>query len=250
MIHLAPLPGCADSPGIARIIQQAVADLRVLEEGGVDGVLVENEYDRPHRVRAAPETIAAMTRVTRAIVQEADRVVVGCEILLNDPEASLAVAKISGAQFIRTDYFVDAMTRPEYGEFDIDPEGLMAYRSAIDAGDVLVLADVQVKYATMISPRPLAWSARLACAKGADAVIVTGDASGDAPSVQKLQSATSGVRGFDIPVLVGSGLDGSNAAALLDECDGAIVGTSIMKDRIVDATAVAALMRMARKRPG
>jgi membrane complex biogenesis BtpA family protein len=247
MIHLPPLPGYANSPGINSIIQQAVADLRKLEDGGVHGVLIENEYDRPHRVKAAPETIAAMSRVTRAVVQESDHAVVGCEILLNDPQASLAVAKMSGAQFIRTDYYVDAMTRPEYGEFAIDPEGLIAYRSAIDAGDVLVLADIQVKYATMITPRPLAASAMLACKKGADAVVVTGSASGSAPAIEQLRNAAAGAAEFDVPVLVGSGLDPGNAAALLAACDGAIVGSALMKNRSVDAAAVVALMQQVRR---
>jgi membrane complex biogenesis BtpA family protein len=247
MIHLLPLPGYPDSPGINRVIQQAVADLRILEERGIDGVLIENEFDRPHRVKAAPETIAAMTRVTRSIVQESDRVFVGCEILLHDPQASLAVAKLSGAHFIRTDYFVDAMTRPEYGEFELDPEGLIAYRSAIDADDILILADIQVKYATMITPRSLSTSARMACLKGADAVVVTGDASGDAPAIKQLRSAVAGVENFDVPVLIGSGLDAGNAAALLVECDGAIVGTSLMQDRLVDAASVDALMQQVRR---
>jgi len=229
MIHLPPLPGYAKTRGIDYAISHAVADLRVLVEGGVDGVLVENEYDRPHRVSAAAETISAMTRITRAVVQESDSIVVGCEILLNDPQASLAVAKASGAAFIRTDYFVDRMTRPEFGEFHIDPDALIAYRTEIGADDVLIFADIQVKYATMVEPRSMRESAMLARTKGADAVVVTGDESGHAPSVQHLREAS----GCGVPVLIGSGLNSRNAATLLAECDGAIVGTSIMRKKSV-----------------
>jgi len=153
LIHLPPLPDYPESPGLERVVQSALGDLRVLQNAKVDGVLIENEYDRPHRVAAHPETLAAMTRVTRTVVQRRRDIVVGCEILLNDPEASLAVAHTSGAKFIRTDYFVDRMTRPGYGEFAIDPEGLIRYRASIDAEDVLILADIQVKYATMIEAR-------------------------------------------------------------------------------------------------
>ena len=237
MIHLPPLPGYPDSRGIEHAVGRAVADLHALEEGGVDAVLVDNEYDRPHRVRAAPETIAAMTRITRAVVQESESVAVGCEILLNDPRASLAVARMAGARFIRTDYFVDRMYRPQYGEFEIDPEGLVKYRAAIGADDVLILADIQVKYATMVVPRPLGESARLAREKGADAVIVTGDASGNAPPVSQLREAATG-----LPVLVGSGLTPKNARSLLAECDGAIVGSSLMKNGAVDLDAVELIM--------
>lgn len=238
MIHLPPLPGIEGSRGIHHAIQHAVADLRVLEDGGVDGVLIENEYDRPHQVEATPEAIAAMTRITRAVVQESESAIVGCEILLNDPKASLAVAAMAGASFIRTDYFVDRMTRPEYGEFKIDADDLLKYRRAIGADSVLILADIQVKYATMVEPRPLRESARIACEKGADALIVTGDASGDAPTVDHLRETADS----DVPVLIGSGLTAANAEALLAECDGAIVGTSLMQNKSVDQDALELLM--------
>lgn len=245
MIHLPPLPGYPESKGIDYAVRHALADLRVLEQAGVHGVLIENEYDRPHRITAEAETIAAMTAITQAVVQESKHVIVGCEILLNDPKASLAVARMSGADFIRTDYFVDAMTRPGYGEFAIDADDLVIYRSAIGADEVLILADIQVKYATMITKRPLHESAQLACEKQADAIIVTGDLTGDAPLVEHLREAASGVAdsGRDTPVLIGSGLDAGNASELLVACDGAIVGTALMRNKAVDAEMVSTLMR-------
>jgi predicted TIM-barrel enzyme len=152
---------------------------------------------------------------------------------------------MSGAGFIRTDYFVDAMTRPEYGEFTIDADDLVIYRSAIDADDVLILADIQVKYATMIRKRPLNESAQLACEKQADAIVVTGDLTGDAPVIEHLREAASGVAatGRQTPVLIGSGLDAGNAKALLADCDGAIVGTALMRDKAVDPGLASALMQ-------
>src|SRR3954449_4615077 len=153
VIHLPALPGYPGSPGLAAVVAHALAELATYRVGGLDGVLVENEHDQPHRVEAGRETIAGMTTVTRELVRAAGSLPVGVEILLNDPEASLAVALAAGADFIRTDYFVDEMTRAEYGAMRIDPHGLMAYRRRIGAERVLVLADVQVKYATMVAPR-------------------------------------------------------------------------------------------------
>lgn len=241
VVHLPPLPGYPESPGIEAAVQKALLDLAALEAGSVDGVLVENEEDRPHRVEAARETIAAMTRVTRELVVAARRAVVGAEILLNDPEASLAVAQAAGARFIRTDYFVDRMERPEHGgEMRIDPESLLRYRRRLGAEEVLVLADVQVKYARMLEPRPLLDSARLAREKGADAVVVTGRVTGEAPSVEELKDARAGAG--ELPVLVGSGLDPDKARELLSVADGAIVGTSLKSGQAVDATKVRALV--------
>ncbi|MGH6717878.1 MAG: BtpA/SgcQ family protein, partial [Alphaproteobacteria bacterium] len=213
VIHLPALPGYPRSPGLDGVIAKALADLVALEAGGADGVLVENEDDRPRRLLAAAETTACMTRVTRELVQAARRAVVGIEILLNDPEASLAVALAAGARFIRTDYFVDPMERPEYGPMRIDPVGLMAYRRRIGADGVLVLADIQVKYARLTVERSLAESAGLARDHGADAAIVSGQATGDPPAPADAALAKRGAGAM--PVLVGSGLDAANAPALL-----------------------------------
>ncbi len=248
--HLPPLPDYPASPGTDTLRAHALHDLRALEAAGFDGILVENEHDRPHRIVAAAATVAAMIEVTTAVCEAASTVVAGCEILLNDPRASLDVAKAAGAGFIRTDYFVDRMTRAGYGEFEIDPVGLIDHRARIGAADVLILADVQVKFATMIERRPLAESARLAALHGADAVIVTGDATGQAPSLEQLRAARAGVAaaGSDAPILIGSGVSPDNARELLGECDGAIVGTSLMRRGRIDTHDARQLVDAARGR--
>ncbi|MFP6743372.1 MAG: BtpA/SgcQ family protein [Alphaproteobacteria bacterium] len=233
VIHLPALPGYPQSPGLDAVLARALRDVNALERGGAQGILVENDDDRPMRVEAAPETTAIMTRVTREEVVAASGAAVGIEILLNDPMASLAVAKASGAAFIRTDYFVDPMERAEHGgAMAIDPEGLMAYRRQIGAEDVLILADIQVKYATMMVERSLAESAALAAAHGADGIIVSGLVTGQPPLIDEVAAAKQGAG--SVPVLIGSGADADNIAALLSVADGTIVA-----DRV--ATLVAAV---------
>jgi membrane complex biogenesis BtpA family protein len=245
VVHLPPLPGYPTSPGLDAVIEKALADLEALEDGGIDGVLVENEEDRPHRVEAAPETIAAMTRITRECVKAARRSTVGVEILLNDPWASLAVALMAGASFVRTDYFVDPMERPEHGgAMRIDPVGLLAYRERLGAEGVLILADIQVKYARMLEVLPLRESARLAREHRADAIVVTGQVTADPPDAASIQEAKAG--GAGCPVLIGSGLDPQNASSLMRFADGAIVGTSLKTGARVYPGKVRALVAAAR----
>ena len=245
VIHLPALPGYPDSPGITACIDKALADLEALEAGGADGVLVENEYDRPHMLLAARETIACMTRITTEVAAAARGCVVGIEILINDPEASLAVAQAAGARFIRTDYFTDPMERPEYGgAMKIDAPGLLAYRKRLGAEDIMVMADIQVKYARLAVERSLAESARIAFDAGAEAVIVSGNATGDPARLDDLQDAAAGAAGR--PVLIGSGLDAANALELLGACDGAVVGTSLKEGPNITADKVAAVVSAAR----
>jgi membrane complex biogenesis BtpA family protein len=227
MVHLPPLPGYKGFPGMDELVKHVETEVRLLEELGYDGVLIENEYDQPHRVLAAPETLAAMAILTRNAVQSAKSIVVGTEILLNDPKASLAAAFAGGASFIRTDYFVDRMLRPEYGgEMAIDPEGLIAYRRNLGAERIAIMADIQVKYATMITPRPIGDSASEAKEKGADAIIISGNLTGVAPDLTDLNQSVKALSNY--PVFIGSGLNTDNIYEVLPIATGAIVGTGIM----------------------
>jgi len=225
MIALPPLPGYPEFTTIDAIVEHALADLEQLEAGGVSGALVENDFDQPHTMIGGAEVHAAMTRVTREVVARA-RVPIGVEVLLNDWRASLAVAAMTGARFIRIDFFVDrVMTK--LGPFEPEPEAVLEYRQHIRAEHIQIFADVQVKYSTPIGgPKPLAQSVREAAAAGADAVVVSGSETGIGPDPADLRDA----RG-PLPVLIGSGLDPTNAATLVPLADGAIVGTSLRSGR-------------------
>lgn len=235
MIALPPLPGYPTHRGVDALVEAALADLAALEAGGVDGALVENDFDQPHTMVGGAEIHAAMTRVTREVVAKA-RVPIGVEVLLNDWRASLAIASATGAGFIRMDFFVDrVMTK--CGPFEPDPAAVLAYRQRIGAEQVQLFVDLQVKYSEPIGgPKPMAQSAREAEAAGADAVIVSGTETGVGPTADDLRDARSGA----LPILIGSGLTAANAATLLPLADGAIVGTALRSgrdahDRVVQA---------------
>lgn len=235
MIALPPLPGYPAFTSVEALVDAALADLHALEAGGVDGVLVENDFDQPHTLVGGAEIVAAMTRVTRDVVQRA-RVPVGVEVLLNDWRGSLAVAAAAGAAFIRLDFFVDRV-HSKLGIIEPEPAAILAYRDRIRAAHVQLFADLQVKYSTPADgPKPLAQSAREAAAAGADAVIVTSHATGIGPRPEDLVAARAG----GVPVLIGSGLAPDNARALAPLADGYIVGTSLRsgrtwRDRVVTA---------------
>lgn len=244
MVHLPPLLGFNGCPGIKAIIEKALRDLMVLESGGIDGVLIENEYDHPHTVTASQGVIEYFSRAAQAVVTEA-QVPVGVEALLNDPKASLKIAKSSGASFIRTDYFVDRMERKNFGEMEIDPKGLIEFRKKIGAEDIALFTDIQVKFAKMLEEKDIVKSAKEAIAHQSDALIVTGKFTGDQPNISDLKRVKEMVG--DFPVLVGSGFNKDNAEVLLKVADGAIVGTAIITGKSVDQNKVKLLMKVVRK---
>src|SRR3989344_4903470 len=106
MIHFMPLLGYPGYTGISRVLNTALKDLRALEEGGVDGVLVENNYDIPHRIFVDSEIIACMTYLVKEIIKNT-KLPVGISVLWNDYKAALSIARVCGGKFIRVPVFVD-----------------------------------------------------------------------------------------------------------------------------------------------
>src|SRR6266508_3197026 len=103
---------------------------------------------------------------------------------------------------------------------------LMRARRLTGAEQVAVFADVHVKHALSLLPRPIRESALDLVERAlADVLIVSGPRTGHPPSAKDLAA----VRGV-ADVLIGSGLTPDNAGALLARADGAIVGTWFRQD--------------------
>ena len=229
VIHLPRCPATPARPAWRPSSRTRWPSSRPTASAALDGVLVENENDQPHRVEAGRETIAVMTTVTRELVRAAGSLPVGVEILLNDPEASLAVALAAGGTFIRTDYFADEMRRPEHGPMRIAPEAVLAYRARhrrrararARRHPGQVRADAHPAHARRIrAPRA---RGRRGCHRR----------HGHAHGRATLAGARCGPRGTGraaVPWSSAAGSSAGNAAPLLAAADGAIVGTSLMQD--------------------
>ncbi|MBT3584861.1 MAG: BtpA/SgcQ family protein [Halobacteriovoraceae bacterium] len=234
VVYLLPLLGKNGHSSLEKVIEEAAKDMAFLVGGGVDAVLLENEYDDPYTLKASPSDIAGLSVVMAELRREFKKIPMGVEFLLNDPIASLSIAKAANLDFIRTDYFVDRMAREEYGgEIEIDPEGLIKFQKEIDASKVQIFSDIQVKYATLLEEgKTLAQSASQAREKGSSGIVVSASKTGSAPTVEEVLAAKEGAQ--TTPVLIGSGLDCQNVTSLFTAADAAIVGSSMMTDgRIV-----------------
>jgi hypothetical protein len=123
---------------------------------------------------------------------------------------------------------------------------LVRFRKQLGASDVAIFADVRSKHAAPLASRPVEESARDAAYRGmADALIVTGLHTGAEPNRDQLHRIRVSVP--DRRILVGSGVTRQNVAKLLGEADGAIVGTHLkengMIEKPVDETRVKELVR-------
>ncbi len=244
MVHVGPLPSspAGERARLEDIVEAALRDARALEEGGVDGVLVENFYDVPYpKVEADPATVAAMAVIVRRVVESVS-IPVGVNILRNCGVQALAVAHVCGGRFIRVNALSETVVSDQ-GILEPIAYELMRYRRFLGSS-VAVLADVHVKHAAPLAERPAPLVAREAVERGgADAVIVSGVATGSPPSPEDVRLVKNAV---DAPVIVGSGVNAGNVASLLSVADGAIVGTYFKVGRRVSVDRVRKLVSLVR----
>lgn len=228
MVHCHPMPGAPGygGGGIEPVVRHAVADARALAAGGVDGLIVENMWDIPFRSgpNIAPESIAAHAVVARA-VRDAVDLPLGINVVHNGGTALLGIAIAAGADFVRVCMFTGAGVW-DAGQWDEGSSAeLMRRRADLRAEHIKLFCDVDKKHSVRFPGIDLethvAWTRYF----GADALIVSGRMTGDAPDVGKVREARD--LAGDRPLLVGSGVDAANVALFLGAADGIIVGTSV-----------------------
>jgi hypothetical protein len=225
MIHLLPLPG---SPGFGgepgRVRDAMMRDAEGLARGGVDALLLENFGDVPFYPGAVPPHVVAAMAVLAGELRGVVDLPLGINVLRNDALAALGIAQAAGAAFVRVNVLAGARLTDQ-GLVEGQAHTVLRERARLGAGEIRIVADVQVKHSAPLAPRPLAEeAAELVERAGADALVVSGTRTGVAPAIEDLDSAREATRA---PVLVGSGLTADNAKSLLRVADGAIVGTSV-----------------------
>jgi uncharacterized protein len=104
-------------------------------------------------------------------------------------------------------------------------------RRQLGAEHIGIFADALVKHAVPLGPLSISDAARDAVERGlADAVIVTGSATGSAASERDVESA---VAATSAPVYVGSGVTAANVRMLIPPASGVIAGSWLKREGIV-----------------
>jgi len=222
-IHFPPLFGYPEFPGFDVCLKNALEDLKAFEDGGVDGIIIENNYDTPHKILVEKETIHLMIELSKEIKRKTE-LPLGVSVLWNDYEAALTIAKEIGGQFIRVPVFVDNV-KTNYGDIFANPKEILEYRKKIEAEDIKLFTDIHVKHAELLDKKTIEESAQEAINSGSDALIITGKWTGDAPNMEELERLRNEI--VDLPILIGSGAAQDNIKNLFRYADGAIVSTSL-----------------------
>lgn len=224
MIHVGALPGTpASRQSVAELVDQARYEARLLADAGVNCIGIENMHDTPYlRATVGPEIVATMTMVAQAVRAES-RLPTGIQILAGANREALAVALAAELEFVRVEGFSFAHIADE-GLIDSCAAELLRYRRTIGAAGVHIWADIKKKHASHALTADISLGEAAAAAEfmRADAVIVTGSATGHAPEPAAVQSARDASK---LPVFVGSGVTLENVSRFLPVCDGLIVGS-------------------------
>lgn len=245
MIHLGALPGTpANGLSLTQIEKHALHEAKLLRDGGVHGLMLENMHDTPYlRGHVGPEIIASMAIIART-VKETSKLPCGVQVLAGANLEAMAVAHAAGLDFIRAEGFAFAHVADE-GIIQSSAAGLLRYRRAIGADSVQVWADVKKKHSShaITADVDIGETAHAVEFMRGDTVIVTGSVTGDAPQHSDVVAVKRKTR---LPVYLGSGVTAANLKKFFPAVDGFIVGSEFKQgghwSRAVDARRVERFM--------
>ena len=229
MIAVLPLPGSPLYDGDdQRIIDQALDDLDIYKEAGVDSILLENDHDLPYIQPPLDEKgITLMTEISQEARKRFNGPI-GIQMLEAANITSLEIAAEADLDYIRAEAFVFAHVG---GSGIINGSGgkILRRRKELKAEHIKVFADVKKKHGSHSLTIDLDIKDEIMQAEFflVDGVIVTSQFTGLNPDKNDLSKAKSATK---LPVLIGSGMNVDNITGYLPLADGFIVGSHFRKD--------------------
>ena len=190
------------------------------------GIIVENFFDAPFvKNQVDPAVVSAMTVVVQRI-QNLVTLPICLNVLRNDSKSAMAIAYSTGAEFIRVNVLTGVMATDQ-GLIEGEAHQLLRYRRELGC-DVKIMADVLVKHARPLSAPNLTVAVKDTIERGlADAIILSGWATGSPPNQEDLELASGAANGT--PVFIGSGANWENISTLMEAANGVIVSSSLKR---------------------
>lgn len=229
MVAVLPLPGSPLYDGDdQKVFDQALADLEIYKEAGVESIIFENDHDLPYIQPPLDEKgIALMTRIVKA-ARERFEGPIGIQMLEAANITSLEIAAEADLDYIRVEAFVFAHVGGS-GVINGSAGKILRRRRELQAEHVKVFADVKKKHGSHSLTIDLDITDEIMQAElfMADGVIVTSQFTGINPAKEDLRKAKSVTK---LPVIIGSGMTAENIGDYLPFADGFIVGSYFRRD--------------------
>jgi membrane complex biogenesis BtpA family protein len=230
MLHLEALPGDPgydERGGVSCIVERAKAELAALRDGGVDGVMVSNEFSLPYMTKTEPVTAITMARVIGELLPELT-IPYGVNVLW-DAHASIDLAVATGAQFVREIF--TGVYASDFGLWDTSVGDIARHRVRVGGRGIKLVYNIVPESAGYLGNRTLESITKTTVfATLPDAICVSGATAG-APTDTRALTVVKDNAG-DVPVFVNTGVRADNIGDQLAIADGAIVGTYFKEDGI------------------
>lgn len=228
MCHLPPLPGDPGydaAGGMDAVLAHARREIAALQDGGIDGILISNEFSLPYLTQTEPITAIVMARVIGELRSEI-RVPFGVNVLW-DGVASIDLAMATGAAFVREVF--TGVYASDFGLWNTEVGRAARHRARVGASAVRLLYNVVPEGAAYVANRDLAQMTRSTVFNGApDALCVSGLTAGASTDTSTLKVVKENAG--DVPVFVNTGVRPDTVAESLEHADAAIVGTWFKRD--------------------
>ncbi len=247
MLHLQPLPGDPQYAGedVSVIVDKARKDLHALQDGGVDGIIVSNEFSLPY-----PRSMSIVTPATMAYVignlRDEIRVPFGVDAI-SDGKATIELAAAVGADFARGTF--SGIYVGDGGLYNNDFSVLLRRKKEL-GHDFRMLYFLNPESDMNLDTRPLPAIARsLKFKANPDGYCISASAAGQDVNDDLIREVKEAVP--DVVVICNTGCRNDTIEAKLAYADAAVVGTTFKVDgdlyRPVDRARVESFMEVVRK---
>lgn len=249
MCHLPALPGDPEfdaAGGMDKVLAHTRKEIASLQDGGIDGILISNEFSLPYLTQTEPITAIAMARIIGEIRSEL-QVPFGVNVLW-DGVASIDLAMATGASFVREVF--TGVYASDFGMWNTDVGRAARHRARVGAQGIRLLYNIVPEGAAYVGGRDLDQMTRSTVFNGVpDGLCVSGLTAGAATDTATLKIVKENAG--DVPVFVNTGVRPDTVAESLQHADAAIVGTWFKRDgkfaNHAEADRVAELMGVVRQ---
>lgn len=228
MLHLKPLPGdplFKRGDSMKEVVKYARQDLKALQEGGVDGILISNEFSLPYERKMSFITPASMARVIGELMSEI-HVPFGVDCI-SDGLATIELAASVNADFVRGTF--SGVYVGDGGLYNNDISQLLRRKAALELEDLKMLYFLNPESDMNLDTRKLSSIAKSLIFKAKpDGFCISASAAGaevDSELMKLVKEASE-----ETAVICNTGVRPDTVADKLKYADAAVIGTYFKYD--------------------
>ena len=219
-IHLPSFLDIETTQDIEGVEAYALKNAKIFEEGGFDGVFIQDQTEGP----ATPKSLALLSAITRYVTANTNTIAIGSQMECDDATSILSVAQASQASFVRIKSYVGTMIK-DRGLVHGQCHTAYSYKK-LNGIEALIFADIFDRCGVPLGQMSLESAAKYAIQKGANALVITGK-----DYAETLNMLSCVKKAFPkVHAICGGSVTKENIAEVFSVADGAIVSSSLKSD--------------------